>query len=312
MKKTYLGVDLGGTYVKCGLVDARGRILRRDRFPVDSRRGPEATIADIVAHLEGIIEGLPLDEKPSGLALGAAGLIEVHRGILIKAPNLPGWNNVPLRDLFSARLDMPVRLENDANLHALGEWHSGAAKDWRHFILITLGTGVGGGLVLNSRLWNGTHMSVAEIGHMTVDPHGPVCACGNNGCLETYASATAMCRMARERYGHSGKTPDVFDSNRHDASDLFKLADQGDETAKQVFHQAGWALGLALANVFNLLGLEGAVIGGGASAAFEFMHPALIAEFSKRVMTVDPRSVHIRKTALDNDAPLAASAVLFK
>ncbi|MFH1092036.1 MAG: ROK family protein [Pseudomonadota bacterium] len=311
MNQTYLGLDLGGTNIKYGLITADGEILKRGRFKAARTRGPEPIIKDLIEHLRRLVDELPRELYPLGLAVGTAGVIQPRQGILVSAPNLPGWKNIPLAEILAEALDMEVRVENDANLYTLGEWIAGAGRQMDNLVGVTLGTGVGGGLILDGRLWDGSFLSAAEIGHLMIDPQGPPCACGGNGCLETFASATAITRNARNWIREGRECSYTGRLDKLTCARLHQLALQGDGVALEAFALAGWALGIALTSVFNLLGLEGAVIGGGAATAFEFIYPRLSAEFSARTLTVEPEKVKIIPAQLGDDAPLAGAPVLF-
>lgn len=308
---TYLAVDLGGTNVTLGLVTADGRLLQRQRFPVRAERGPEPIIADLISGLRAIKDKVEPNHQPAGVAVGAAGLIRPREGLLVFAPNLPGWRDVPLADHLSQALDLEVRLENDANLYALGEALVGSGRGLKNLLLITLGTGVGGGLILGGRLWGGSSGTAGEIGHMVVEPTGQVCGCGSRGCLETVASATAMTRTAREwmsagrTCGYTGPLGNLT------AAHLYDLAEKGDTLAQEIFDRAGQALGLVLTGVFNLLALEGVIIGGGAAGAYRFIFPAMYQEFSSRVFAVAPEQIRFAPAALGDDAPLFGAPALF-
>lgn len=308
---TYLGVDLGGTNARYGLVAEDGRIIRQGRFAVRSERGPEPILEQLTGCLQAIQEGLFEDERPRGLAMGVAGQVLPDRGVLLFSPNLPGWTNIPLGDRLSRALGLPVRVENDANLYALGEWLAGAGRGLDNLLLVTLGTGVGGGLILNGRLWNGAYGTAAEVGHMQVEPEGLLCACGARGCLETIASATAIARTARQWIAQGRPFEFQGDPKSLTSARLCDLARAGDNLARQVFERAGWAIGHVLADVFNLLGLEGVVIGGGAAQAYEFIHPRMFEVFASRVLTVDPEIIRFAPTALGDDAPLVGAPALF-
>jgi glucokinase len=215
------------------------------------------------------------------------GIIDKRTGMLRESPNLPGWDDYPVRDVIEHKLQTPIFLENDANAAALGEAWLGAAKGMDDMCMITLGTGVGGGIVMRGRVWHGMTGMAGEIGHMTIDPHGPVCGCGNHGCLEAFASATAVVRMAREAIaaGHAEQLRrTASDDTEFSARSVFNLALQGDEPARQIFRKVGWALGIGMANLINLLNLHMYVIGGGVSAAWDAYAPSMFEEVFKRCM----------------------------
>ena len=308
----YLGVDIGGTNVRYGLVSAAGEILSSSHFLVRSERGFERVIKDITEHFKEFIAAIPAGARPKGVAIGVAGRISPQTGSVIYSPNLPDWRNVPLAARVQEALGLEVRIENDANLYALGEWLAGAGRGLNNLVVITLGTGVGGGLILNGKLWTGSFDNAAEIGHMVVEPDGKPCKCGGTGCLETLASGTAMAQQAKE-WIQNGE-PCGYKGNLEylTSADLFDLARQGDTLALKVFDKAGTSLGLALTNVFNILGLEGAIIGGGAGLVFDFLKPKILKELAERVFTVDVDKITLVRAALGDSAPLVGAPTLFK
>ncbi len=312
MSNTFLGVDLGGTHARYGLVTSEGDIIRQGRFLVRSERGPEAILADLRGHLKTMLLETPENRRPQGLAMGVAGRVLPEEGVLLFAPNLPGWRDVPVSRIMSEALELEVKLANDADLYALGEWLAGAGRGLGNLVVLTLGTGVGGGLVMNSRLRTGSFGSAAEIGHMTVEPNGTPCRCGSIGCLETIASGTAMASTARawieegQACSYEGPLPELT------AVHLYELARAGDSLARRVFERAGWALGVILASIFNLLGLEGAVIGGGASVAYDYIKTTMLSEFAARVLAVDLNRIRFAQAALGDDAPLVGAPALFR
>lgn len=308
--KTYLAADIGGTNVKCGLVADSGEMLERSRFSFHSEKGPKALIDDLVSHFKQLAE--KSNRAPAGAVIAAAGVIAPAKGLLITSPNLPGWNNVPVVELVEESLEIDTKLENDANLYALGEWLAGAGRGMNNMIGITLGTGVGGGIILNGRLWNGVFATAGEIGHTTVEPQGIRCNCGSIGCLETISSATGVTRMARERLSRGYKSSYTGKPEDITAEILYNMALKNDLLALEVFARAGWALGIAIANVFNLLGLEGAVIGAGMSPAFDMMYPSIMEQIRLRAFSFFPEDIVIKKAELGNDAALIGAPALFK
>ena len=311
MSETYLGLDVGGTNLKYGLVTATGRIEHFTRLPVDLVRGPGPVIEELVRRLKDLFVKIPAQDQPRGLAVGVAGIVNSEEGLLVCARNLPGWRQVPLADLLSEALGLEVRLENDANLYTLGEYRAGAGQGLRNFICITVGTGVGGGLILDGCLWKGPYGTASEIGHMVVEPQGLPCSCGGRGCLETLASARAITGQAKLVF------KDEFPQRSEALKDavipevVYRMAKSGNRRAVGLFEAAGRALGVALAGVFNLLGLEGVIIGGGVSAAFDLLYPGLYEEFSSRVVTIDPATTYIAKAQLGDSAPLLGAPLLF-
>jgi glucokinase len=206
-------------------------------------------------------------------------------GMLRESPNLPGWAESPVQAEIEQRLGTRVILENDANVAALGEKWLGAAKDVDDMIMLTLGTGVGGGIVLEGRIWHGMTGMAGEFGHMTVEPEGPQCGCGNRGCVEQYASATAVVRMAKEAIA-SGRAPGLARAANSDpefnAKAVYNLAIQGDEEARKIFGRLGRALGICIANLVNAFNLPMYVVGGGVASAWEAFSPFVFEELRLR------------------------------
>jgi glucokinase len=251
------------------------------------------------------------ERRPRALGIGAPGWIKPKEGIVVMAPNIPGWRDIPITRIMSEAMDLPALLENDANLYALGEWLVGAGRGYQNEIALTLGTGVGGGLILNGCLWTGSFASAAEVGHFPLNPWtGAICGCGRKGCLETVASAKGMSRLAREWLASGQKT--IYHGHPDDINPaiMLELARKSDPMSLSVFQTAGEALGLALASIFNLLSLEVAVIGGGAAGAFEFIEKHLFKILGEHLVTAQINEIKVLKGSLGTDAPLVGSAAL--
>lgn len=308
----FLAMDVGGTNVIAGLVDEHGRVAARHRFPTRTSRSPQEVMDDMAAHLRELTAMAPEGGKPEALAVGLPGWINQQEGRLIKAPNMPGWVDVPMAEIMSHALGLPVCLENDTNLYALGEWLHGAGHGLTNLIVVTLGTGVGGGLILDGKLWNGSFASAVEIGHMPLRPDGALCGCGRHGCLETVASATGMSRLGRQWLAEGHPTAYAGPPEELTPKIMYELAQNGDPMALDVFRQAGEALGLVLSSIFNLLGLEGAVIGGGAAGAFDFIRPHLWRVLEERIIVTEPIHIKLLTSRLGEDAPLAGGAALLR
>ncbi|MGC2697624.1 MAG: ROK family protein, partial [Candidatus Angelobacter sp.] len=211
--------------------------------------------------------------------IGVPGIIELQTGMLRQSPNLPGWHDYPVRDEIERRLGTTVVLENDANAAALGEKWLGAAASVDDMCMLTLGTGVGGGVVLNGRVWHGMTGMAGELGHISVDPSGPPCNCGSRGCLEQVASATAVKRMAVEAVA-TGKAPELGRAMDEDpefsAKVVHQRATQGDEPAREIFRRVGNALGIVIADMVNIFNFPMYVVGGGVSSAWDAFAPAML------------------------------------
>ncbi|MDR3134616.1 MAG: ROK family protein [Deltaproteobacteria bacterium] len=308
---TFLALDIGGTNVTCGLVNRVGQVLAMDIFPTSQGGSPEDLISHIVARLKILWDAADQSHRPSALAIGAPGWIKPLEGVVVTAPNLAGWVNVPITKIMSQALELPARLENDANLYALGEWLAGSGQGCDNQITVTLGTGVGGGLILNGRLWSGAFASAAEIGHIPLGPsHTVKCGCGNIGCLETVASARGMARMAREWVERGGETKYKGPAEALTAEVMRELADEGDPMSLHLFNEAGTALGQVLAGVFNLLSLERAVLGGGGAGAFKFIKRSLLEYLERHLVTAKIDEIQIVKGKLGVNAPLVGAAAI--
>src|SRR5438477_2398892 len=261
--------DLGGTHLRAATVAENGQVNFRLK-----QRTPQATEPDeIVQALVLAVRECETQSKISGDCIRAVsvvvpGSVNVAQGVVVKAPNVACLDGFRLTAALTSELKLPAVLENDANAAAVGEMWQGAGHGRRTIVCVTLGTGVGGGIILDGKLWRGVNYSAAEIGHMCVDPFGGVaCLCGSRGCLEVYASATAIVRMAREarpRYPDS-----LLQSEDLTAEDIYRTGLKGDELAMEVFRRMGVYLGIGLANLINILNPEMIVIGGGVVNAWE-------------------------------------------
>jgi glucokinase len=272
-----IGVDLGGTNLRIAAVDESGKILDRVTTGTAVAAGRDGVIDDMCQAVQAVQTKLPASQL-MGIGIGVPGIIDLHTGMLRQSPNLPGWDNYPVQQEIERRLGAKVFLENDANAAALGEQWRGAASGFESSCMITLGTGVGGGLVLDGRIFHGMLGMAGELGHINVEPDGAPCGCGSRGCLEQYASATAIKRMATES-AKSGHAPRLAQAIKEDpnfnSAKVYELAMSGDAPAREVFCRVGTALGIALADLINIFNLPVYVIGGGAAAAWDAFAPTL-------------------------------------
>lgn len=265
----FLGIDLGGTDCKFGLIDAQGAVVDKCKHPTHAERGPDGVIDLIAQHAREMIGS----RSVAAIGMGVPGPMSSREGVVYEAPNLPGWNNVPVRDMLQQRIDIPAFLNNDANAAAYGEFWVGAGKDVQTMILFTLGTGVGGGIILDGELYGGPDDTAGELGHMVINFDGPQCGCGNRGCVEAYAGAKAVKRRATEAISQGVKTairiPD--DPEKFGAKAIYEAAVAGDEFARQIFREVGFALGVGAANCVNIFNPEMIVFGGAMSGAGDFI-----------------------------------------
>jgi glucokinase len=281
-----IGVDLGGTNLRVASFD-RNRGLR-DSVELLTRRhaGRDAVIADLCDAVESLIRKFGGRQECVGIGVATPGPMELPEGRLLDPPNLPGWENFELRGELEKRLNERVVVENDANVAALAECLLGQGKELRlnSLCMLTLGTGVGNGIILNGRIWHGMNGMAGESGHISIDPQGPFCACGTRGCLELSASATGLVRQARELIAldpGGALATNLCQKPNFTAKDLSTLANEGDRSAIQIFETQGRALGRALAVLVNSLNLPLYVLGGGVTAAWELFAPKMFAELSQ-------------------------------
>ncbi len=302
MQPFAIGVDLGATNLRIAAIEATGNKLQTIDKRTEGTR--EAVVEEMTSAILGLMKRYGPAHKFLGVGVGIPGVIDLADGILRSAANLPGWNDYPVVRDLEARLGVPVLLENDANCAALGEQWLGAGQGVEDLCMLTLGTGVGGGLLVHGRPWHGVAGMAGEVGHMTVMPDGRPCGCGNYGCLEQYASATAVRRLAEEAIGRGEPTMlHQFAGTEFTAEAVFQAALQGDRVARQIFDTAGSALGIALANLINVLNMPLYVLGGGLSQAWNIFSPALFRELKKRSIVFRTRAQTGRRVASPIIAP---------
>src|ERR1044071_1357604 len=273
-ERIVFAVDLGGTHLRAALVDDTGRILKQHKQ--DTPKGDSAN--DIIDALVRVSECWGCRELPVvAVSIMVPGAVDCANATVVQAPNLPSLVNFPLKAELEQRLGWPVYLENDANAAAVGEMWMGAARGCRDVVSVTLGTGVGGGVIYDGKLWRGSHGSAGEIGHTTVDPFsGLKCKCGNTGCLELFASATAIVRMTRENlalFPESGFPESPLKSEELTAVKVYDAGRNGDELALAVFKRFGMYLGIGLANLINLIDPQVIVLAGGAVNGWDLFAP---------------------------------------
>lgn len=309
-----VGVDLGGTKILTVLADREGNVLARVKVPTETDRGQKHVIDRIEATVrDALQEAAAPAERVAAVGVGAPGPLDPDRGFLFFAPNL-GWRDVPLGKILNERLNLPVFLDNDANLAALGEYVYGAGRGSTHLVYITVSTGVGGGVILNGRVYHGACGGAGEIGHVTVAPDGPTCRCGNQGCLEAVASGTAMEQRARALVGE-GRGAGILaaaggERDKITARVVAEAAAAGDAEALVVLREAGRYLGIAVAGVVNLLNPAAVVLGGGAMQAGAPLWDAMLEEVRRRSLESSLASVRVVRAALGGDAGVMGAVAL--
>ena len=313
MRGYVIGVDLGGTLIKAAALDLKGKLLARTKTSTLVEEGPERTIANIVLSVCKLKKRL--DPRPLlAVGVGVPGILDWEEGLVIQCPNLPGWEGLALRERLGKDIDRPVAIENDANAAALGERWLGAAKDWNNFMLITLGTGVGSGMVLDGKLWRGESGRAGELGHVQVEPRGLACGCGGRGCLEQYASATAIKRMALEGI-KKGKESAIYEiaqgkTDRIGLEIVQKAARAGDPLAREIYRKVGTYLGSGIAAVVNLLDISNFVLAGGVSTAYDLFVEALQEKLKEQVLGQDAERIRVESSRLGPDVGMYGCAYL--
>jgi len=310
MAEAVLAIDIGGTKLAAGVVDPAGGMRLRAEVPTRAAEGLEPVLGRIVDLGRGLLERA----AAAGLAVrrigvGCAGPVDRRRGLILNPPNLPGWERVALVERIQGDLGLPVTLENDANAAALGEYRYGAGRGAGSLVYYTISTGIGGGIVLDGRLWHGLADAAGEVGHVTVRPDGPLCGCGNRGCLEAVASGPSLVRRAREAL-RAGRPSRLGGMPSFTAVELVEAARGGDGLAREIWDEAVGCLGLGIAAVITTLAPERIVVGGGVSRAGEFLFEPLRQAVRRHVRLVPVESVPILPAALGADVGILGAAAV--
>jgi glucokinase len=286
-----IGFDIGGTFVKAGRLSPEGRAEREEQLPTPSQEGPEA----LVRVIDALFRVLNPEGADLSVGVGCAGLIDAGRGLVRTSPNLPLWKDVPLADLLAGPLGVRPAFLNDANAFTLAEWCLGAARGASSAVALTLGTGVGGGLVLDGRLWTGRNGFAGEIGHVPLMADGPLCACGARGCLEALVGASAIARRYDKLAGGGASGPA---GKGITPRGIAERARAGDAAALSAFAETGRYLGLALRGVVHLVDPDVLVVGGGISGAADLFLPAARDAMRENLMHPPELAPEIRPAAL--------------
>ncbi|MEE4176682.1 MAG: ROK family protein [Bacteroides sp.] len=307
MKKVIAGVDIGGTSIKAGLFSEKMEFLKRFCTPVRREDHPEISLQKLISW---IIKSSQEDAyRLAAAAAGIPGIFDQERGMLSLAANLPLWVEFPVRDYLKEKLHVPVSVGNDGNMAALGEYHAGSGKNLRSMVMLTLGTGVGGAIIDKGKILEFNHFS-GEIGHMIIDMHGAKCHCGRRGCLETMAAKSGLMRMLDEELKQTTQKKDAYLSQtKMTPLKLSELAAAGDPIAMKVYQKSGEAVGIGLANVLNILRLDGVVIGGGIAGAWDGFFQVIEETIAKTAFDYQPEKIKIKKASLGENAGIFGSAV---
>lgn len=280
-----IGVDLGGTNLRIAAITTDGQLLEKVTLSTKVDLSPDHVVGEMCDAIQRLSDQYRRGGAVPEAGIGIPGIIDLEAGVVRRSANLPNWSGYPVRSEIERRLGARICLDNDGKLAALGEQWLGAARDVSDMAMVTLGTGIGGAIVLDGKIFHGMNGMAGEFGHVTIEPEGVPCGCGNRGCAERYASATAVVRMAREAI-ESGHAPALAKAASSDpqfgAKAIYHLAMEGDQAAQQIFQRFGRALGIMLAGAVNILNLEMFVIGGGVSSAWDAFAPTMFEELRER------------------------------
>lgn len=311
MKKFRIGVDVGGTNIKLALVDNQGEITFSQSIPTRAEMGYEYTVNEMVEAIRGLIDKTKAGSVEA-IGFGFPGQIDYTNGVVRHATNVPGWDNIPLAKMIEKEFNIPTRVDNDVRCATIGEFHFGAGKGCQNLVCITVGTGIGGGIILNGKIIRGASNSAGEIGHMKLEMiDGPLCGCGDRGCFEAFVSGPSIVAMAQE-YIKGGKSTKYREMAEGEITPYIvaQAALQGDAVAKKIFTIMGEYLGIGLANVVNLLNPEKIIIGGGVADAGDILFNPIRETINKRALAISAEAVQVVPAQLGNSAGLIGASLL--
>ena len=313
-----IGIDVGGTNVKIALVDDNGKIIYSNSVPTYAKMGYEYTVNNIKKAIKDLMK--ETNTTPSdieGIGFDFPGQVDCKTGVVKLAPNIPGWVNVPIAQMIEDEFHIPTRIDNDVRCAALGELKFGAGRGCENFICITVGTGIGSGIVINGKVVRGATNAAGELGHIKLQMNGgPICGCGDTGCLEAFASGPAIVAMAQE-YIKGGKSTKFREMAAVEGGEITpymvaKAAEEGDPVAKRIFEIVGEYIGIGLTSVINLLNPERVIIGGGVAESGELLLGPIRKTIKERAMVVAGNAVEIVPAQLGNSAGVIGASMLIE
>lgn len=313
-----IGIDVGGTNVKIALVDDNGKIIYSNSVPTYAKMGYEYTVNNIKQAIKDLMK--ETNTTPSdieGIGFDFPGQVDCKTGVVKLAPNIPGWVNVPIAQMIEDEFHIPTRIDNDVRCAALGELKFGAGRGCENFICITVGTGIGSGIVINGKVVRGATNAAGELGHIKLQMNGgPICGCGDTGCLEAFASGPAIVAMAQD-YIKGGKSTKFREMAAVEGGEITpymvaKAAEEGDPVAKRIFEIVGEYIGIGLTSVINLLNPERVIIGGGVAESGELLLGPIKKTIKERAMVVAGNAVEIVPAQLGNSAGVIGASMLIE
>jgi glucokinase len=313
-EKYAIGVDLGGTNIKIGIVSEKGDLVKNISIKTEADCGPKKVISNIEKGIEEILDKNKF--KIQGIGIGCPGVVSIKKGVVENAPNLPGWKNVKLGPILKNKFEYKIHLENDANAAAIGELIFGSGMKIDSFIMVTLGTGVGGGIVFNKKIFRGEFGAAGEIGHISIDVNGPKCNCGSTGCIEAYAGNSYLKEQIRSELKNypDSKVWQLIENDLSKVSPriIQAAAERKDAYAKFVIERMGKQLGAALASLSNLLDISTFIIGGGVAGFGKPLFDSTRLTISERVLLPLRPRVLVIPAKLQNEAGIkGASSLVF-
>ena len=316
MAKNRIGIDVGGTNVKIALVDSDGKIGYSNTIPTRAEMGYEYTINNMKQAIRDLLAETKLSAKDiEGIGFGLPGQVDFKSGIVRLITNIPGWVEIPLAKMIEDEFRIPTRIDNDVRCAALGELNFGAGKGCENLICITVGTGIGSGLIVNGKLVRGASNAAGEIGHIKLQMHdGPICGCGDTGCLEAFASGPSIVAMAEEYImgGKSTKYREMANGNDITPFIVAEAAKAGDPVARRIFTKMGEYIGIGMASVVNLLNPERIIVGGGVADAGDILMTPLKETLKKRAMKIAGETVEVVPAQLGNTAGVIGASLLIE
>ena len=311
-----IGIDVGGTNVKIALVDGEGKIIYSNSVPTYAQMGYEYTVNNIKQAIKDLMKETNTEAKDiQGIGFDFPGQVDCKTGVVKNAPNIPGWVNVPIAQMIEEEFNIPTRIDNDVRCAALGELKFGAGRGCENFVCITVGTGIGSGLVINGKVVRGAANAAGEIGHIKLQMEdGPLCGCGDSGCLEAFASGPSIVAMAQEylKGGKSAKFRELAGDGEITPYIVAKAAEAGDPVAKRIFEKMGYYIGMGLTSVINLLNPEKIIIGGGVAECGELLLDPIRRTINERAMKVQREAVEIVPAELGNSAGVIGASMLIE
>jgi glucokinase len=312
-----IGIDLGGTAIKAGAIDKKGNILNQFSIESKATKGPTSVIRQMVFAIQELF-GTYKQSDCLGIGIGSPGVVSIEDGIVRHPPNFANWSEVPLGKMIRKIFHLPVIVENDANAAAIAEAKYGAGVRYKDFLFVIWGSGVGGGIIINHKIFRGPSGGAGEIGHITIDYNGPACNCGRRGCIESYIGQRYLSRRTREilQSMPDDRPPSIIaklvdgNLNKIEPHHISMAAEEGDQTACEILEEAGNLLGYALASALNILDLNLVVVGGGISAVPRFVFSAIQSSVRTHILKPHQSTVKVVRAHLGNTAGMIGAASL--